>query len=59
MQKVGVIVVSKDISTQFTKEENKKNGRLGYCRATVEKQTVISPADYGMFIQKHKRRGRR
>lgn len=27
----------KDISTMFTREENKKNGRLGYCRATREK----------------------
>lgn len=33
----------KDISTMFTREENKKNGRLGYCRATQEKDTIISP----------------
>lgn len=26
----------KDISTMFTKEENKKNGRLVYCQATKE-----------------------
>ena len=30
----------KDISTMFTKEENKKNGRLGYCLATREKLTL-------------------
>lgn len=30
----------KDISTMFTKEENKKNGRLGYCQATREKDTI-------------------
>lgn len=42
----------KDISTMFTKEENKKNGRLGYCQATREKDTIISPAQYGAFLQK-------
>lgn len=30
----------KDISTMFTKEENKKNGRLGYYNATREKDTI-------------------
>lgn len=34
----------KDISTMFTREENKKNGRLGYGLATREKKDVISPA---------------
>lgn len=46
----------KDISTMFTREENKKNGRLGYCQATREKETVISPAEYGSFLQKRGRR---
>lgn len=46
----------KDISTMFTREENKKNGRLGYCRATQEKDTIISPAQYGSFLQKRGRR---
>lgn len=46
----------KDISTMFTKEENKKNGRLGYCLATREKDTIISPAQYGAFLQKRGRR---
>lgn len=32
----------KDISTMFTREENKKNGRLGYYNATREKKDVIS-----------------
>ena len=41
----------KDISTMFTKEENKKNGRLGYCLATREKDTIISPAQYGASLQ--------
>lgn len=42
----------KDISTMFTREENKKNGRLGYCQATKEKDAVISPAQCGVFLQK-------
>ena len=47
--------MGKDILTKFTKEENRKNGRNGYGFAKNEKVTVISPADYGMFIQKHKK----
>lgn len=31
----------KDISTMFTKEENKKNGRLGYYNATREFQSTF------------------
>ena len=46
----------KDISTMFTKEENKKNGRFGYCQATREKETIISPSQYGAFLQKIGRR---
>ena len=46
----------KDISTMFTKEENKKNGRLGYGLATKEKEDVIGPAQYGAFLQKRGRR---
>ena len=46
----------KDISTMFTREENKKNGRLGYGLATREKETVISPAQYGTFLQKRGKR---
>ena len=43
---------AKDISTMFTREENKKNGRLGYAGATIEKEDIISPAEYGAFLQK-------
>lgn len=43
--------MSKDITTQYTKEQNKKCGRNGYCMAKREKVTLISPRDYGMFIQ--------
>ena len=46
----------KDISTMFTREENKKNGRVGYYRADSRKIDVISPAQYGAFLQKRGRR---
>ena len=48
----------KDISTMFTKEENKKNGRLGYGQATREKEDIISPAQYGAFLQKRGKKKR-
>ena len=41
----------KDISTMFTREENKKNGRL-----RREKEDIISPAQYGAFLQKRGKR---
>ena len=43
--------MSRDIRTPFTKEQNKKCGRNGYCMASKEKVKTISPRDYGMFIQ--------
>ena len=46
----------KDISTMFTKEENRKNGRLGYADATREKEDIINPAQYGAFLQKRGKR---
>lgn len=46
----------KDILTMFTKDENKKNGRLGYYNATREKEDVISPSQYGAFLQKRGKR---
>lgn len=42
----------KDISTMFTREENEKNGRSGYYQANRRKIDVISPAQYGAFLQK-------
>lgn len=42
----------KDISTMFTREENKKNGVVGYYR----KIDIISPAQYGAFLQKRGKR---
>lgn len=46
----------KDISTMFTKEENKKNGRAGYYQADSRKIDIISPAEYGAFLQKRGKR---
>lgn len=46
----------KDISTMFTREENKKNGRAGYYQAGSRKIDIISPAQYGAFLQKRGRR---
>lgn len=46
----------KDISTMFTREENKKNVRLGYGQATRGKDTIISPTQYGAFLQKRGKR---
>lgn len=46
----------KDISTMFTREENKKNGRAGYCQADSRKIDIISPAQYGAFLQKRGKR---
>lgn len=46
--------LSKDISTIFTKEKNERCGRKGYFGFKREKETVITPKDYGMFLQKMK-----
>lgn len=46
--------MGKDISTMYTKEENKKNGRKGYYAWKDEKETVIRPKQYGQFLQKRK-----
>ena len=48
--------MSKDISTLFTKEENQKNGRRGYLDWKREKEAIISPRDYGMFVQGKRRK---
>lgn len=46
----------KDISTMFTREENKKNGIVGYYQADSRKIDVISPSQYGAFLQKRGKR---
>lgn len=51
--------MSNDISTQYTKSQNKECGRNGYCMAQREKCTIISPSDYGMFLQQKKRNRRK
>lgn len=48
--------MSNDISTMYSKEQQQKNGRKGYGAWRSEKETVISPRHYGMFIQDKKRR---
>lgn len=50
--------MSKDIFTQYTKVQNKKCGRHGYYRATLEKVLYISPAEYGMFISNKGKKSR-
>lgn len=50
MKKTG-----KDISTIYTKEQNKFCGRKGYFMFKIEKETNISPKQYGMFIQERKK----
>ena len=46
--------MSKDISTQYTSEQNKISGRRGYGMWKHEKETVISPKHYGIFLQKNR-----
>lgn len=47
--------MSKDISTQYTKTRNKEQGRRGYFMWKREKDTNISPKDYGMFLQRKRK----
>lgn len=42
----------KDISTMLTREKNQKCGRKGYMDFKREKEDIISPAEYGAFLQK-------
>lgn len=48
--------MSKNIATQYTKERNKKCGRHGYGMWKHEKEDVISPKDYGMFLRERNKR---
>lgn len=47
--------MSKDISTKYTKTKNKEDGRRGYRGWKQEKITVISPKEYGMFLQRKRK----
>ena len=51
--------MSDDISTMYTKDENKKAGRRGYCGWKSEKETVISPSYYGSYVLQKRKRGRK
>lgn len=50
--------MSKDITTPYAKEQEKKCGRRGYYAWKREKTTIISPMQYGMFIQGKRRNNR-
>lgn len=45
-----------DISTMFTKEQNKTQGRKGYAFWKKEKVKSISPKDYGEFKNRRKQK---
>ncbi len=47
--------MSKDISTIYTRYQNNNTGRKGYFLWKERKDTVISPKDYGMFLQRHRK----
>lgn len=51
--------MSKDISTMYTKDENKRSGRRGYLGWKSEKEISISPAYYGSYILQKRKRGKR
>jgi hypothetical protein len=46
-----------DILTKYTEERNRQCGRKGYCGWKREKEDVISPRNYGCFIQRKRKRG--
>ena len=50
--------MSNDISTMYTKNENQKAGRKGYCMWKREKQMSIRPSDYGDYILQRRKRGK-
>ena len=51
--------MSKDISYEFTKNENKKNGRNGYLFATRERELDIPINQYGSYLSNKKKRGKK
>ena len=46
----------KDISTMFTRGENKKNGRLGYCQLPKKKMLSLVLHSAECFYRKERRR---
>ena len=51
--------MSNDISTMYTKDQNKKAGRTGYIGWQTEKEVAISSAAYGDCVLQSKKRGRK
>ena len=51
--------MSSDIVTMYTKNKNQKTGHKGYYKWKREKETSISPSDYGNYILQHRKRGKR
>lgn len=50
--------MSNDISTMYTKDKNRKGGRMGYWYWKSEKEKSIKPSDYGDYILQHRKRGK-
>lgn len=44
-----------DVLTMYTKEQNQKTGRKGYIDFKREKEDIISPKNYGMFLNSRKK----
>ena len=51
--------MSNDISSMYTKDQNKKAGRKGYVLWKHEKVNIISPAAYGDYILQYRKRGKK
>ena len=51
--------MSNDISTMYTKDQNKKTGRRGYAFWKTDKETSITPAAYGDYILQNRKRGKK
>lgn len=51
--------MSNNISTMYTKSQNRKTGRKGYAAWKTEKETAISPAAYGDYILQYRKRGKK
>ena len=52
-------ITSNDISSMYTKDQNKKAGRRGYSLWKHEKVAIIPPAAYGDYILQDRRRGKK
>lgn len=48
--------MNNDISTMYTRKQNKVAGRKGYYNFKKEKDIVIIPKEYGMFKERRKKR---